>query len=238
MKKIMLCVLFIYLTACSSGGGDGASGGSVGTPVPSIDSPPISAIPMTPSSNSSALGGAGGGTCGLNGTFGLCRNLVTGDTQSMKVYSVISNCNTVASKYTYYTGANCSGSSYYERTLIYDLVVGDDSSITGAKEVAMTLSSVTQEYMVAAAYGTHQADYLNCDSDVLSSYASTPKQSKTAYTCYASNSSSLTDYGLIKVTSEGLYGGYGTSCTGYNDECISTGQRPTSLNTAGVPIWQ
>ena len=234
MKKTMFSVMAFYLVACSSGGGSG--GGA--TTSPSLDNPPSSAIPTSPASNSSATGGAGGGSCGLNGSYGICQNFSMGDTQSVKVYSVIANCNAVSSKFTFYTGSNCSGSAYYERTRTYSLnVVGDSLGINGAKEVSLTLSSITQEFFTAAASGTHQADYLFCDSDD-STYTTTPKQTKTGNSCYASNSSSLTDYNILKITADGMYVGNTTSCTGYNQECISTVQRPTALETTGVPVWK
>lgn len=234
IKKILMGMFLTSAVACSGGGG--GSGGSSSTG-PSIDTPPSSSIPTSPASNNSAAGGAGSGTCGLNGTFGICQNYSMGDTQSVKVYSIVSNCNTVTSKFTFYTGTNCGGSQYYERTRSYTMnVIGDSSSITGAKDVTMTLTSITQEFFTAATSGTHQADYMFCDSDD-STYVSTPKQTKTGSACYASHSSSLSDYNILKVTTDGMYVGNASSCTGYNQECLS-GQRPTALETTGVPVWQ
>lgn len=236
VKNIMAMFIAVgFITACSGGGGSGGGGASTS---PSIDTPPSSPIPTAPVNDSSGSGGAGGGSCGLNGSYGMCFNLQTVDSASVRIHTVISGCNRIVSQQTDYTAADCGGEKIYEKTYTLDLtVVGDSSSVAGAKEVDMTLASITQEFFPAAATLSYPEDFLYCDSDTLMSYNSNPKQTKTGSQCYASNPLSLTNHDIIKRTTNGSYQGSSSGCTGYNRECLA-GERPTSLSSGGLPVWE
>lgn len=241
MKKngFLGLILAGVLTACSGGGGGGGSGGGNGGG--GINNEPTSPIPTAPVSDPSQAGGAGSGACGLNGTYGICENVSFGggETLSVKVYSVVSGCNTLESKFTFFTATNCSGDKYYERTRKYALSeIADSGSVAGAKEIKLSLTNISQTLFTGASGGVNQQDYLFCDSDDLNSFDVDVAQSKTGSQCFASNTPSIHNFTLIKITAQGLYEGDSGACSGYNQECISTGERPTTLRGTGFPVWQ